>query len=115
MVRALRQGRLPDELGVSGTIDPDNFYSTQLQTGSSNNDTKYSNKTVDGLITKARAATDEAERKTLYRQIRKIVWDDAPLVFLHYETINYLMRNKVHGSVVNPPLELGLANVWKTT
>ncbi len=99
----------------SGTIDPDNFYSTQLQTGSSNNDTKYSNKTVDGLITKARAATDEAERKTLYRQIRKIVWDDAPLVFLHYETINYLMRNKVHGSVVNPPLELGLANVWKTT
>ncbi len=99
----------------SGTIDPDNFYSTQLQTGSSNNDTKYSNKTVDGLITKARAATDEAERKTLYGQIRKIVWDDAPLVFLHYETINYLMRNKVHGSVVNPPLELGLANVWKTT
>jgi len=99
----------------SGTIDPDNFYSTQLQTGSSNNDMKYSNKTVDGLITKARAATDEAERKTLYGQIRKIVWDDAPLVFLHYETINYLMRNKVHGSVVNPPLELGLANVWKTT
>lgn len=99
----------------SGTIDPDNFYSTQLQTGSSNNDTKYSNKAVDALITKARASTDDAERKTLYGQIRKIVWEDAPLVFLHYETINYLMRNKVHGSVVNPPLELNLGNVWKTT
>lgn len=99
----------------SGTIDPDNFYSTQLQTGSSNNDTKYSNKAVDALITKARASTDDAERKTLYGQIRKIVWEDAPLVFLHYETINYLMRNKVHGSVVNPPLELQLGNVWKTT
>ena len=98
----------------SGTIDPDNFYSTQLQTGSSNNDTKYSNKAVDALITKARASTNDAERKTLYSQIRKIVWDDAPLVFLHYETINYLMRNQVHGSVVNPPLELGLGNVWKT-
>ena len=35
-------------------------------------------------------------------------------MFLHYETINYLMRNQVHGSVVNPPLELGLGNVWKT-
>ena len=99
----------------SGTIDPDNFYSTQLQTGSPNNDTKYSNKAVDVLITKARASTDEAERKTLYEKIRTIVWEDAPLVFLHYETINYLMRNKVHGSVVNPPLELGLANVWKTS
>lgn len=99
----------------SGTIDPDNFYSTQLQTGSPNNDMKYTNKTVDALITKARASTEDAERKTLYGQIRKIVWDDAPIVFLHYETINYLMRNKVHGSVVNPPLELQFGNVWKTT
>lgn len=99
----------------SGTIDPDNFYSTQLQTGSANNNTKYSNKALDSLITKARASTDDTERKTLYTQIRKIVWDEAPLVFLHYETINYLMRNKVHGSVINPLLELGLVNVWKTT
>lgn len=97
----------------SGTIDPDNFYSTQIATGSPNNYTKYSNPEVDTLIKKARSTTDEAERKTLYEQIRTIVWDDAPLVFAHYETINYLMNKKVHGSSINPPLELRLGEVWK--
>jgi peptide/nickel transport system substrate-binding protein len=97
----------------SGTIDPDNFYSTQLVTGSPNNYCKYSNPQLDTLITKARSITDEAQRKTLYEQIRGIVWEDAPLVFAHYETINYLMRKGVSGSVVNPPLELGFGDVWK--
>lgn len=98
----------------SGTIDPDNFYSTQLVSQSANNDTKYSNVVVDALINKARVETDPTARKTMYGQIRKIIWDDAPLVFLHYETINYLMRSQTHGSVVNPLLELALVNVWKT-
>jgi peptide/nickel transport system substrate-binding protein len=98
----------------SGTIDPDNFYSTQLATGSANNYTKYSNPTLDAMISKARAMTDESGRKALYEQIRGIVWDDAPLVFAHYETLNYLMRNNVAGSKINPPLELNLGDVWKT-
>ena len=34
---------------------------------------------------------------------------DAPLVFAHYETINYLMNKNVTGSTVNPTLELRLA------
>ncbi len=97
----------------SGTIDPDNFYSTQLVTGSPNNDTKYSNPTLDALVAKARAETDEAQRKTMYQQIRQIVWEDCPLVFVHYETINYLMNADVHGSTVNPPLELNFGEVWK--
>lgn len=99
----------------SGTIDPDNFYSTQLMTGSPNNDTKYSNKQVDELITKARSTTDTAARKKLYEQIRSITWDEAPLVFTHYETLNYLMSNKVEGSYINPVLELGFGHVWKTS
>ncbi|GGL99746.1 ABC transporter substrate-binding protein [Nakamurella endophytica] len=98
----------------SGTIDPDNFYSTQLTTGSPNNDTKYSNPALDKMIATARATSDEAQRKTMYQDIRKIVWDDSPLVFLHYETINYLMSTKVNGSTVNPPLELRFGQVWKS-
>jgi peptide/nickel transport system substrate-binding protein len=97
----------------SGTIDPDNFYSTQLATGSPNNDTKYSNPALDKLIKQARSTADEGRRKELYQQIRDIVWDEAPLVFVHYETINYLMRSNVFGSTVNPPLELGFGEVWK--
>ncbi|HEX4832013.1 MAG TPA: ABC transporter substrate-binding protein [Trebonia sp.] len=98
----------------SGTIDPDNFYSTQITTGSPNNATKYSNKAVDALIAKARSTSD-AERKSLYEQIRAIIWDDVPLVFVHYETINYLMSSKVNGSTVNPPLELRFGQVWKSS
>jgi peptide/nickel transport system substrate-binding protein len=98
----------------SGTIDPDNFYSTQLMTGSANNDTKYTNPALDALITKARATADVAARKALYEQIRAIVWDDAPLVFAHYETINYLMNKNIKGSTVNPPLELRFGQVSKS-
>jgi peptide/nickel transport system substrate-binding protein len=50
----------------SETIDPDNFYSTQLATGSPNNATKYSNKTVDVLIAKARSVTSPADLMALY-------------------------------------------------
>ncbi|GAA2010083.1 ABC transporter substrate-binding protein [Nakamurella flavida] len=98
----------------SGTLDPDNFYSTQLVSGSANNTTKYANPDLDALVTQAAQSSDDAARKELYIKIRDIVWEDAPLVFLHYETINYLMRPDVQGSVVNPLLELNFKNVWKT-
>ena len=34
-----------------------------------------------------------------------------PLVFVHYETINYLMPTNVVGSTVTPTLELNMKNV----
>jgi peptide/nickel transport system substrate-binding protein len=51
----------------------------------------------------------------LYEQIRQIVFDDAPIVFAHYETINYLMQKNVVGSTINPTLELRMQNVGFTT
>ena len=36
-----------------------------------------------------------------------------PLIFAHFETINYLMRKNVTGSTINPTLELRLAQVKK--
>jgi len=43
------------------------------------------------------------------------VFDDAPIVFAHYETINYLMQKNVVGSTINPTLELRMQNVGFTT
>ena len=88
------------------TVDPDNFYALVLQSGGLINTTGYSNPELDALIDEARTGTDDAARQELYRQIREIVAQDAPIVFAHYETINYLMRNDVCGSTVNPTLEL---------
>ena len=40
--------------------------------------------------------------------------EDAPIIFAHYETFNYLMRNNVEGSTVNPTLGLRLEDVYFT-
>ena len=97
------------------TIDPDNFYALVLKSGGSINTSGYSNPAFDALIDQARTETDEAARKDLYEQARAIVWQDNPLVFAHYETINYLMNKDVVGSTVNPTLELRLEDVGFTS
>jgi peptide/nickel transport system substrate-binding protein len=93
------------------TIDPDNFYALVVRTGGDINTTGYSNQQADQLIDQARTSTDDNARKTLYQQLRQIVFDDAPIIFAHYETINYLMQRDVAGASVNPTLELRLQNV----
>jgi len=96
------------------TLDPDNFYSLVIHSGGSINTTGYSNPAVDKLIDQAAASTDDAARKTLYTEIRKVVQEEAPIIFVHYETINYLMQSKVAGSTVTPVLELNLKDVGYT-
>lgn len=96
------------------TIDPDNFYSLVIKSGGPINTTGYSNPAVDALITKAAGSNDEADRSSMYQQIRGIVTEEAPLVFTHYETINYLMNKNVTGSVITPTLSLHLEDVGFT-
>lgn len=96
------------------TIDPDNFYSLVIKSGGPVNTTGYSNPAVDALIQKAAGSDDEATRKSTYQQIRGIVTQEAPLVFTHYETINYLMNKNVTGSQITPTLSLHLADVGFT-
>lgn len=96
------------------TIDPDNFYSLVLKSGGPINTVGYSNPEVDSLIDKAAASADEAERKGLYQQIRKITTSEAPIVFVHYETLNYLMNKNVTGSAITPTLSLHIENLGFT-
>jgi len=97
------------------TIDPDNFYALVIHTGGDINTTGYSNPAADQLIDQARTETDEQKRFDLYKQVRQIVFEDSPIVFAHYETINYLMQKNVVGSTVNPTLELRMQEVGFTT
>lgn len=96
------------------TIDPDNFYALVVRTGGDINTTGYSNPAADKLIDQARTETDDTVRKQLYAQLRQIVFEDTPIIFVHYETINYLMQKDVVGASVNPTLELRLENVGFT-
>jgi len=95
-----------------GTIDPDYFWSLDIRSGASLNASFYSNPDVDKMIDEARTEPDEAKRKELYMAIRQAVAEEVPVHFVHYETLNYLMRNDVKGSTVNPTLEPRLQYVW---
>jgi len=97
------------------TIDPDNFYSLVLKTGASINTTGYSSPEADKLIEQAAAETDMAKRKVVYLKLKQLIWADVPLIFVHYETLNYLMRKPVVGSTINPTLELRMQNVGLTS
>jgi peptide/nickel transport system substrate-binding protein len=96
------------------TIDPDNFYSLVLKSGGPINSTGYANPAADALISKAAASSDEATRKASYQELRGLVTEDAPLVFTHYETLNYLMNKNVTGSKITPTLSLHLEDVGFT-
>ena len=96
------------------TIDPDNFYALVIHTGGDINTTGYSNPQADQLIDQARTETDTQKRFDLYKQLRQIVFEDSPIIFAHYETINYLMQKNVVGSTVNPTLELRMQDVGFT-
>jgi peptide/nickel transport system substrate-binding protein len=96
------------------TIDPDNFYSLVIKSGGPLNTSGYSNPTVDALIDQAAATDDVAMRKDLYRQVRSTMTQDAPLVFTHYETLNYLMNKNVTGSNITPTLSLHFEDIGFT-
>lgn len=96
------------------TIDPDNFYSLVIKSGGPINTVGYSNKEVDALIDKAAALDDEAQRKEIYRQVRTTVTSDAPLIFVHFETLNYLMNKNVAGSEITPTLSLHMEKIGFT-
>ena len=96
------------------TLDPDNFYSLVLKSGAAINASGYKNPAVDKLIEQAATTTNMAKRKALYSKIHKQALGDAPIIFTHYETINYAMRKNITGSTINPTLELRLANVKQT-
>ena len=96
------------------TIDPDNFYSLVLRSGGPINTVGYANPEMDAMIDEAASLTDPAERVALYVKIRQLAAKDAPLVFTHYETLNYLMNKNVTGSEITPTLSLHMENIGFT-
>lgn len=96
------------------TIDPDNFYSLVIRSGGPINTTGYVNPDVDAMIEAAASSADTAERMGMYRDIRTQVSFDAPLIFVHYETLNYLMNKNVVGSTITPTLSLHMENIGFT-
>ena len=71
--------------------DPENFLDGLFYTGSSNNNTKYSNLEVDALLEEARVELDDATRFEIYNRVEEMILDDAPWVPLWHGTGGYAL------------------------
>ena len=87
------------------------FHSTQWPTQEAwyNNVSYYANAEVDELLAEARATTDLDARENLYKQAIKIIWDDAPWIFLIDEGYVNAVRSNVKGLIYHP---LEKITVW---
>ncbi|MFT6452281.1 MAG: peptide/nickel transport system substrate-binding protein [Halocynthiibacter sp.] len=73
----------------------------------------YSNPKVDTLLEAARAATDQAERAKLYKEMQVIVQEDAPWVFVANWKQNAVVSDRVADFALQPSFFLLLQDVKK--
>lgn len=69
----------------------------------------YKNDEVDRLLAAGRNTADLAERQAIYAEAQRLIWEDAPWIFLHSESMLTGIRKNVEGFVVHP-LERYLAH-----
>jgi peptide/nickel transport system substrate-binding protein len=68
----------------------------------------YKNEKVDNLLQSARTTPDRPIREGLYAEAIKLIWDDAPWLYLHDEGQINAVRSNVKG-LIHHPLENILA------
>ena len=73
----------------------------------------YSNEKVDELLNEARAATDQAKRAELYKEMQEIVQEDAPWVFVANWKQNAVTGANVESFKLQPSFFLMLQDVAK--
>lgn len=99
--------------GWSGRIDPDGEISYgHIHTDGGFNYAQYSNKDVDDLLDKARAATTQDARKPLYQQLMKVVADDVPWIYINFQPAWELHGTKVQNYNFIADGIIRLEGVW---
>lgn len=79
-------------LDASGSMET---FVSGLQPPKGFNTAFYTNTKVDGLLDQALSETDLAKRADLYCQAEKIVWDEAPWIFLWYQSFPIIYSSKI--------------------
>jgi oligopeptide transport system substrate-binding protein len=114
--KMLEQGQLPMfRLSWYADIpDPDNFLFPLLHSSSPTNRTFYRNLRVDQLLEQARRELDENRRITLYREVERLVMEDAPWIAQHHYVMNYLYQPYVQGVEINllGPRAIPAKKIW---
>jgi peptide/nickel transport system substrate-binding protein len=76
--------------------------------------TWYDNKKVDALATRSYGELDAATRKQTYIDLQRMVFADAPYLWLYWPPAVSGVRNGVHGFSVLPTGNYWLEDVWKS-
>jgi dipeptide transport system substrate-binding protein len=84
--------------------DPDNFLDTLLGCDAvgGNNRAQWCNQEFDDLVTKAKEATDQAERTKLYEEAQVVFKREAPWATIDHSLAIVPMRKEVEGFVQSP-------------
>ena len=114
--KMLEQGQLPMfRLSWYADIpDPDNFLFPLLHSTSRTNRTFYRNPLADQLLEQARRELDENRRIALYREVERLVMEDAPWITQYYHVNNYLYQPYVQGVEINSlgPRAIPVKKIW---
>jgi oligopeptide transport system substrate-binding protein len=81
--------------------DPHNFLWPVLHSRSPTNRTFYRNPKVDQLLNDGSKESDEAQRVMLYREVERIVLEDAPWIAQHYHVLERIYQPYVRGVEVS--------------
>ncbi|MFH1071257.1 MAG: ABC transporter substrate-binding protein [Candidatus Glassbacteria bacterium] len=82
--------------------DAHNFLYTLFHSsnwGDPGNYTRYANPQVDDLLRQALTTVEVSRRAEIYRQVEKIVWEDAPWIFLYHPGQVALLKPRWRGAV----------------
>ena len=102
-LRDQQQGKFQlSRVGWSGRIDPDGNVHPFWTSRGGQNDGKYSNATIDKLLTDARAVYDQAERKKLYDEAQTIAQDEIPVLYLYNQPWFYATSARISGFQLHP-------------
>lgn len=101
------------QLGLTGGVDPDRHVSLGFLTGAGFNFFPYSNPQVDELIKKGRATSNQEERAKAYKDMVKLIMEDAPYIWHTYSKEQVVANKKVQGTYLGPRVTTGYADFWK--
>ena len=101
---------------VADYADEENFFSLFYSKNfcpDGFNYTHYCNATFDGLYEKAKSELNDSIRYFYYRQMDKLIIEDAPVVPLYYDEVVRIVSNKVKDLGINSMNLLSLKRVKK--
>ena len=92
--------------------DAENYFAVfYSKNGSPPNYTRFSNKQFDALYENALIENDDTKRFELYREMEKIIIDEAPVVPLYYDEVLRFSQKNIEGLTANGLNLLNLKSV----